>query len=327
MRVRILTNPIGLWSGLITAALIAAMLPMPVAGADNDSGPLVIVNERPISRKKVVDLLMESHGLRMMQQLIALELAKQESRRQKLKVTEADVQEQFRRALEEIAPDRDAKGVTLTQETKRQALEQFLVQKCLTMTEFMIAMERNAHLRKAVEQDIQVDDATLREEFARTYGEKVEVRHIEVNANDTRTLHEVLDLLGRGHDFAEVARQLSINPESAARGGLLEPFTFIDKLVPPLLRDVAFSLTPGETSNPTLVGERIHILKLERRIPPEDARFEDVRDKVERRLRERVIRQKMEELVTKLLREASIRVMDRRLKREFEDLLKKSAAP
>lgn len=308
------------------AGLLAALVPLAAPLAAGETDPLVIVNGRELSRKKVVDLLMEVRGLEVMQQLITLELAKQETRRLGIEVTDADVQEQFRRAVDEIAPATDANSVPLDEAGKRRALETVLQQRCLTMPEFMIAMERNAHLRKAVEKDFQVDEATLREEFARTHGEKVEVRHIQVPASDTAALHEALDLLGRGVDFAEVARRVSTNPRTAARGGLMTPFTFNDEAIPAALREVAFSLSPGEVSAPTLTGKYLHILKLERRIPPADVRFEDVRDEVERQLRERVIREKMNALITRLFQQAKIRVLDRKLRRRFEELLKEYSA-
>lgn len=304
------------------------MLTILLAGAACSSAPaqdgdaLVIVNGNSIPRKQVVEILMESHGLRIMQQLIALELAKQESRRQGAEVTQADIDAQFWTAVEEIAPDRDAAGVELQRAEKLQALQIFLTERGLTMPEFRIAMERNAHLRKAVESEFKVDEATLREEFARTHGAKVQIRHIQLRKNDTPTLHAAVDQLARGEDFAEVARRLSVNPETAPGGGLMPPFAFTDQRIPPALREVAFGLDEGQVSSPTLVEEMIHIIKLEQRIPPEKVRFEDVRDKVETQLRERVTRQKMTERMNKIFREAQIRVLDRKLKGEFEAVLK-----
>jgi parvulin-like peptidyl-prolyl isomerase len=291
-----------------------------VAAGDGDA--LVIVNGQPISRARVVDLLMETRGLEIVQQLVSLELARQETRRRGISVTEADIQQQFRQALDEIVPQTDAQGVTLDEEGKRRALETILQQRCLTMPEFMLAMERNAHLRKLVEADFQVEEATLREEFARRYGEKVEVRHVQIDATDSRSLHEALDLLSRKVDFADVARRLSVNSQTAPRGGLMEPFSFRDEQIPAALREVAFSLAPGEVSAPTLAGKFIHILKLERRIPPADVRFEDVRDEVEQTLRQRVTRQRMNELITRLFQQAQVRVLDKGLRQKYEELRK-----
>jgi foldase protein PrsA len=307
--------------GLVPAALLGFGLlwSIPAWAADGDA--LAIVNGQPISRKDVVDKLMETHGLALLQQMIALDLAKQETQRRGLQVTPADVQAQFDHALEEIVPANDAQGISLTPESKQQALQTVLQQRCLTMPEFMMAMERNAHLRKLVEADFKVDEPTLREEFARLYGEKVEVRHIQVAASDTRALNEALDQLSRGVDFAEVARRISVNRDTAARGGLMEPFTFTDQDIPAALRDYAFSLSVGQVSAPLQTGQYVHILEVERRLPPPDVKFEDVRQKVERGLRARVERKKMNDMITRLFQQAKIRVLDPKLKGDFEKLL------
>lgn len=312
----------GLRIQLVPAVVLSAvgLLAAPVAWAE-DGDALAIVNGQSISRKELLDELIETHGLAVLQQMIGLDLAKQETQRRGLHVAAEDIQAQFDRALAEIVPASDAQGVALNAESKQQALQTILQQRCLTMPEFMMAMERNAHLRKLVEADFKVDEPTLREEFARLYGEKVEVRHIQVAANYTRALNEALDLLARGVDFADVAQRVSINQQTAARGGLMEPFTFTNQDIPAGMRDYAFSLSVGQISAPLQTGQYVHILKLERRLPPEDVRFEDVRQEVERQLRARVERKKMNEMITRLFQQAKIRVLEPKLKVDFEKSL------
>jgi foldase protein PrsA len=301
------------------ALLTTGVVSSPPARAQ-DGDAIVIVNGHPISKRQMTDVLIEAHGLPVMQQLIVLELAKEESRRLNLRVTDADVDREFQRALAKIAPEVDAQGQTLNEQEKRQSLEMLLQQKGLTLTEFKLGMERNAHLRKVVEHSFRSDEATLREEFARLYGEKVEVRHIQVG--DVNGLHEALNQLDKGTDFAQVVAAVSQNAETAANGGLLKPFAFNDDSVAPVLREAAFSLKAGEVSKPILVGRWWHILKLERRNPSTDARFEDVREQVEQSLRERAIPQEMNRLITGLFQKADVKVLDSNLKRKFEKLLK-----
>ncbi len=317
-------NAGGSWLGLLAcgAVLLAVGCPLPAARA-GDGDAVVLVDGRPISKQKMVDVLMESHGLAIMQQLVVLELAKEESRRLNLRVSAGDVDQEFARALSRIAPQVGADGQALSEEEKRQALEYLLQEKCLSLAEFQIGMERNAHLRKIVERDFRADEATLREEFARVYGEKVEVRHIQIG--DVNGLHEALNLLDKGTDFAAVATRVSQDSDTAKLGGLLKPFAFNDEAIAPVLREAAFSLKPGERTQPIKVGRWWFILRLERRVEPSDVRFEDVRDKVAHDLRERVIPEKMNKLVADLFQKAEIRVLDAELKRKFEDMIKKNA--
>ncbi|MBU0639700.1 MAG: peptidylprolyl isomerase [Planctomycetes bacterium] len=307
--------------GVVVAGVVGlgAVTPAALAG---DGDAVVMVNGQPISKRQLVDLLMEAHGLAAMQQLIVLELAQQETRRRGIVVTEADVHAEFQRSLDRIAPEAGADDRTLTEEQRQSALNLVLEQKGISLPEFMIGMERNAHLRKIVQQDFQVTEATLREEFARTYGEKVLIRHIQV---EDRRLNEVLQALQCGKDFAEVARTLSQNTESAARGGELAPFTFLEETLPAGMREMAFSLAPSEVSPPIRLGKWNHILKLEKRIPPENQRFEDVRAEVRQRLCGRVIPHEMSRMATQLFQKAKIRVLDQSLRRQYEKLLQRNA--
>jgi parvulin-like peptidyl-prolyl isomerase len=152
------------------------------------------------------------------------------------------------------------------------------------------------------------------------------VRHIQIPAKDAGLLNEATARLARGEPFEEVARALSQNPDSAGRGGEMDPFTFDDATIPPLLREAAFSLKPGEVSSPLRTDAMCHILKLERRIEPEGVRLEDVRDKVETQLRERELTESFQRLMQELYERANVQVLDRRLKDDFEKARRQQAA-
>ena len=183
-------------------------------------------------------------------------------------------------------------------------------------------MERNAYLRKLVETEIKISEPTLREEFARTYGERVQIRDIVIA--DAKELSAALDALNKGMDFAEVAKRFSQHP-TAPLGGQLEPFAFDDDRIPPLVRESAFGLRPGEVSSPLRVDERFHIIQLERRVSPDNVKFEDVKAQVEEKLRDRVIPQEMSKLAAELFEKAQIKVLDAKLKDKFEELKKQAA--
>lgn len=318
----------GVRAGLPLGLLILVLGTLSPAAVRADDGDAVaMVNGRPISQRQLNRVLHESYGLRILQQLMLVDIAREKAKALGLKVTRTDIDAEYQQALEGIAgPARDP-NVPLTEDEKQQALDYMLQQNCITRAEFMLGMERNAYLRRIAEQDFKVDEATLREEFARTYGEKAEVRHIQIRMGDTAALHEALNLLADGVDFAEVARRVSQNDETAARGGLMEPFAFdaSDDTIAPEIRDRAFALSPGEVSTaPVRVGQWWHLLKLERRIPPADVRYDDVRDQVLAKLRDRVIRQRMNELMVKLFQAADIRVLDVDLRRDFEKFMKEN---
>jgi parvulin-like peptidyl-prolyl isomerase len=303
--------------------LLSLLAPPALAQADGDA--IAIVNGRPLARREVVDLLMESHGLAAMQQLIMLDLARQETRRLGLEVAPADVRAEYDYSVEQLAQQANPDGTPMSEDQKRRTLDALLEQKGLSMAEFMVGMERNAHLRKAVRRDVKVDERLVREQFARIYGEKVEVRHIQLA--DMNQIAEAQALLKDGQDFAEVARRMSVNRETASRGGDLGQFTISAENIPPALREAAFSLAPGEVSAPIRVDAFFHILRLERRIAPPEVPYEKVRDQVEASLRAKMEASEMSHLATELFRKARINVLQPKLRAEFEKLLSESGTP
>ncbi len=290
----------------------------------DDGDAIAIVNGHSIARREVVELLMESHGLGALQQLIVLELARQETKRRGLVVGAAEVRVEYEQSMGRIA--REVFGDQKVTEGERlRGLETVLERKGLSIAEFMVATERNAHLRKLAEQDLRIDERLVREEFGRQFGEKVEIRHIQLA--DTEDVARATQALGSGESFGDVARRMSRNAETGAAGGLVPPFSFNDDSIPPLMREAAFQLKPNEVSTPLRIENAYHLIKLERRIPATAARFEDQRDAVERALRERIVSRLMGELATDLFHKARIRVLDPRLKVEFEALSRQASAP
>lgn len=305
-------------------ALVLAILPAAAPGFAQHGDAFVIVNGRPISERRIIDTLMEAHGLEIMQQIIIVELARAECARLGLHVTPADIEAERRLALDQIARESNMDPGESSEANKQQALQTMLEQKGVSMTEFLLSMERNAHLRKIVARDFSIDEQTLREEFARTHGERVQVRHIQVPVREPGRLNDALTLLDRGADFADVARELSVNVDTAPRGGELPPFAFDDDRIDPLLREAAFSLAEGERSAPVRTDRYYHILKLERRIPPQNLRFEDVRDQVEAAMRERVLTGKMRDLVTELFNRADIKVVHPAMRARYQEFLRQA---
>ena len=306
------------WTALV--GLIVAYLP--AVRADE---PVATVNGHPITQRSFYRALSDAYGVEILQQLIVLELARDEAARRGIRVSRADIQAEFERAVDRITREAGLEGAEATEHNKLKTLKTILAQRCVSMAEFRLSMERNAYLRKIVSPEIRITEATLREEFARTYGEKAHVRHIQIAAGDRKRLNDVLTALASGESFESVARRYSQNPRTAPRGGELEPFSFSDDRIDPALREAAFTLRPGEISPPIRAGQYFHILKLIERIAPSGVRFEDVRDEIEQRVRERAVGKRMEQLAVELFNKARIRILDRSLERRYKDFLEQQA--
>jgi peptidyl-prolyl cis-trans isomerase C len=157
----------------------------------------------------------------------------------------------------------------------------------------------------------------LREEYVLAFGERVQIRHIQVSSLAAVT--RVKAALEKGGDFAAVARETSENQITGASGGLMPAFTRNEADVPPLIRETAFGMKPGEVSAAVQVDNWYHIIKLERQFPPSGVSFDNTdHEALKKRLLERLTRQRQETLEVELFRSAHVDIRDAGLAKRFK---------
>ncbi|MFH1418913.1 MAG: peptidylprolyl isomerase [Planctomycetota bacterium] len=276
--------------------------------------PIAIVNDVPIEQKAVIRELIETRGLPLLQQHILRELARQATARAGLSVESVDIDREYDLTLQ--AARFNGKDVEkLTPARRAQMIEEWTQSRGVTRTELAIAMERQAHLRKLAERGVKTNEAMLQQEYKRVHGDKVEVRHIQLAA--PRVWPQLQQRLSQDEEFSVLVRDFSQNTLSREKNGLLPPFTADDPSVPPAMVKAAFSLKVGEVSNPVEAEGSYHVLKLERRIPADNAAFEDVRDELDHNLRARLAAGEMERLGTELLMRAKLGIEDPVLREQY----------
>lgn len=297
---------------------------LPAAGSEDNPAadePVAMVNGRPIPRRQFIRMLIENKGLQLLEQMVLLAAVEQRAAELGLTVTSDDVAAAHEDALRRIAQPIGGEGAPLDRGMAERLLYEFLIAKNISRDQWDLRMRQQAHLRKIAEAEVaamSINEPMLREEYALVYGERVQVRHIQVSSPAAAERARAA-LQARG-DFAAVAREMSENQITAASGGLLPPFTRNDDDVPPLIRETAFKMKPGEISPAVQQDNWYHILKLERRFPASDVAFENVdRDTLKAHLIERLVRQRQETLEAELFRAARVEIRDEVLDKQFRE--------
>ena len=288
--------------------------------ADNDL--IAVVNGRGISRGELVDLLVSSHGLVALEQLIVLSAARQRGSEMGLNVTPADVAAAHQDALRRIAsPVSDPQAPPLQATEAERLLDEFLAARNLSRAQWELRMQQQAWLSKIAQTEVArstITEPMLREEYALAYGERVQIRHIQVD--DAGVVRRVRERLEAGDDFGALAREHSRNTLTAQRDGLVPPFTRHDGAVPPLIREAAFTLAEGAVSEPLRdpEGPWYHIIRIERKFPASGVGFENVdQDALSSRLTQRLVDQRRTALEAELFQAARIDIRDTQLRRQF----------
>jgi hypothetical protein len=278
---------------------------------------LASVDRYLITREEAVNLLLESHGPALLEQLVVLRGAEALSAQNGITVAEADIQAEHERALWKLVdPLSDIAPGTPDRQQAERLLDALLAEREMSRREYMLSVRLNALLRRLAERGVVIEESDIRAAFEAENGERAEVRHIQLAS--PREAGDIARQLAAGADFADLARQHSAHALSASRGGLLEPFSQGDERVPALMRESAFALAEGQVSGVLRVGPWHHILRLERRVPAGSLQYEDHREAVRRRLLDRLTEPRMQKLYTDIFRKADVRIHDPILREAFE---------
>lgn len=167
-----------------------------------------------------------------------------------------------------------------------------------------------------VQPDTAVSDEELRALFeADTPGARVRASHILMQAPPQATpaardsvrdaMAAVLERLRGGADFADLAREHSQDPGSAAEGGDLGWFERGEMVRP--FDEAAFALEAGEVSDVVETPMGFHIIRTEERETPE---FEDVREEFRARVQAQRTESAESLYIAGLEERAAVEIMD-----------------
>ena len=272
------------------ASVNRSVAPPPATPAAPDHSVVVAtVNGESVTRDEVDHVLYESYGVGVLAKLVELKLALHELAKSGQVLTADDV-----------VAERQRSFALMFQDAKPEEYEQFYRQlkaeKHLTDAEFDLAFRTTAALRKLSHPQItgQVSEKALRQAFDILYGANRQIGDIAVmNTAEAADAHRRLAI----EPFEQVAREMSVDPQTRANGGVWPPFSANTPTVPQAIKDAAFELpTVGDVSDGAIhVGDRFHVIKLLRVIAPKAVAYDqvkaDVRRQVEAKLEESAISQ------------------------------------
>jgi peptidyl-prolyl cis-trans isomerase C len=237
-------------------------------------------------------------------------------------------------------------GELLFQESKKKGVqvkpeivdEQFTVikQRFPSEAEFNKALEENNMTESKIKADISRDMAIqqlidkevdqkvkITDEESKTFyednpqffqqPERVKASHIlikvdegaseEKKAGARKKIKDIQEKVKKGEDFATLAKTYSEGP-SAPRGGDLDYFGRGQMVKP--FEDAAFSLKPNETSDIVETRFGYHLIKVFDKQPAKKMAYADVKDRIDKHLKDQKLRTKRQLYFDKLKKDAKI---------------------
>lgn len=170
-------------------------------------------------------------------------------------------------------------------------------------------METEAKKSAVTEEKIEEFYAMHKDDFVTPL--KLRASHIMVDTE--AEANEVLQRLKEGGDFAQLAKRYSKDP-SKDRGGDIG--YFIKGQLMPEIEEVCLKLQVGETSDIIKTKVGYHIIKLTDRIEPRTVELSEVRDAIEKELKDMAQQRALDDLVKNLRSKAHIKINEKLLEAE-----------
>ena len=307
----------------------------------SDGRIIARVNGDPITLHDLINPLLASRGLPLLLNIAQLDMARQDAREAHVSVTAEDIKNEQELTLERLFKDRDQKeqdklaDAEARNDTERanairaqlhddrmRFLDQYLETKQVSRVEYDLVIELNAYLRKSAEINGKgkITDEMVEKQFGLEYGETVKCRVIQ--CNNMQEIQTAQQRLKTGEDFAQVATAMSRNARTAPLGGEMPPFSLQTQGIPQEFRQLAFSLQPGQVSDPLVLGENYYLIKLEQKFAPKAVKFADVKEILRKNmydaLTEKIMTDLRENLGTQVMQKLTI--TEPLLSKQFEDL-------
>ena len=111
-----------------------------------------------------------------------------------------------------------------------------------------------------------------------------------------------------GEDFARLVQELSDDTESKTKGGEIS-FARASRSVPPQFEAAAFSLKPGQISDPVQTVFGYHVIKLIEKTPPTRIPLDKVHKRIVDLLQHEAVQKKLPDLIAQLKKEAAVEVL------------------
>lgn len=227
-------------------------------GCQKTSSTAVTVNGTNITQDELYKELDKRYGKQTLEDLIIRKLVSQSAEKQKLAIADTEVDKKLE-DLKKLVPGGQ--------------LEPILKERNTTMDDLKSELKVNLLLRKLSASSITDADKNAYFEQNKARLAQVEASHILVKTK--AEADSILKEIKSGKDFAELAKQHSLDPQSKPKGGHLGFFSH--GMMDPAFEKAAFETKIGEVSNIIKSNFGFHIIK----VSAKKSTFDELKETIE----------------------------------------------
>ncbi len=272
----------------------AALMLLALTACNAENGEVVAkINGDVITKEEFYQEMLNNGGKQLLDRMIDQKLILQAAEEKGVTVTEEQIRERMNEMKEQLGGEA--------------SFQMYLAQFGITEERLKQDVRNQLLIEGVLGPEIKISEEELKayfEENKDILGEPEQVRARHILVETEQQAKEIRNKLERGESFEELAKQYSTDEASKANGGDLGYFKRGDMVAE--FEEVAFSLKPGETSQPVKSQFGYHIIRVEDHKQPEPANYEEKKEEIRAQILQQKISEKMEPWLNELRNQANV---------------------
>ena len=225
------------------------------------------VGEEEITKDELYNLLVEHNGQAALNTLIMHEIINQEAEKQNIEISDEKIQSEVDEMISQYGGE--------------ESFNSYLQTTGYTLDSIKNNIEINLAIEALLESDITITEDEMKayfEENKSTFAAKEQVKASHILVATEEEAKEIKEKLSAGEEFAQLAKDYSIDTSNNEKGGDLGFFARGEMVE--AFENAAFSLEVGAISDPVLTSYGYHIIKVEEKKEAKEATYEESKEEI-----------------------------------------------
>ncbi|WP_339221465.1 peptidylprolyl isomerase [Paenibacillus sp. FSL H8-0332] len=254
---------------------LRAMALLKTETAEGEASDVAAAGGQPVTEQEWIEALQKKHGEEVLLSMLNHIVVDKEAAALGITVTDEEIEQELKRGISGYS-------------SEEQYYQQMQSELGLSRQELREETAYRLTLQAIATAGITVSEAEI-DDYLEQNGERFAPRkQMQLSIIQTSTYNEagtVMDRLEQGEDFAELAREVSIDEESRQHGGSIGMVEEKDPFWPEELLETAAGLENGDIAGPLQINGSYAVIRLEKLIDPGKPDQEELRRMIGQQLR------------------------------------------
>lgn len=254
---------------------LRAMALLKAETAEGETSDVAAAGGQPVTEQEWIEVLQKKHGEEVLLSMLNHIVVGKEAAALGITVTDEEIEQELKRGISGYS-------------SEEQYYQQMQSELGLSRQELREETAYRLTLQAIATAGVTVSEAEIDDYLKQNSERFVPRKQMQLSIIQTSTYNEagtVMDRLEQGEDFAELARELSIDEESRQRGGSIGTVEEKDPFWPEELLETAAGLENGDIAGPLQIDGGYAVIRLEKLIDPGKPDEEELRRMISQQLR------------------------------------------